>query len=140
MSAELIALAQSAATTLVGAAATDAWSTVRNGFVKIFGRDERAVVRADRQLDDTADQVRLAAAADREAVNGRLAVAWETRLADALDTEPEIATALRQWQEAVESVVPPSVTQQIYIARDKATQYIAQGSNATINVHRSSPR
>ena len=139
MSAELIALAQSAATTLVGAAATDAWSAVRAGFVKVFGRRGDAA-RTDRQLDDTADQLRLAAAADRAAVTGRLATAWETRLTDRLDAEPELATALRQWLESAAGSVPPSVTQQVNIAMGHAQQYIAQGPHATININGQPPR
>jgi hypothetical protein len=94
MSAELVDLAQTAATTLVTAAATDTWGAARAGFLRLFHRGDRTAL-AERRLDDTSTEIERADSGDRDRVRGELAGGWRTRLADLLEEHPEAAEELR---------------------------------------------
>ncbi|WP_433046402.1 hypothetical protein [Dactylosporangium sp. CS-033363] len=89
MDAELVALASSAATALVGAMAKDGWQAVRAGVARLLGRgDARAEQAALETLDEDAAGLRPGGEAE---VTG----AWAVRLKDLLRADPEAAAALR---------------------------------------------
>jgi hypothetical protein len=91
---ELVALAASAATTLVNAMATDAWQTVRTRVARLLGRGEaRAEQLALETLDE--DAATLAAEPNAEARQD-LTAGWAARLRDVLRSDPEAAEALRE--------------------------------------------
>jgi len=95
MPSELVELAQSGANTLVGAVATQTWSTARTGFLHLFHRGGRHEL-AERRLDDTSGDIERASDAERGRVRAELATAWQTRLRDLLEEHPEAVAELRE--------------------------------------------
>lgn len=119
----LVELATSGANTLISAAATTGWNTVRDGFVHLFAKDDparRKVIEA--RLDAVPD------GGEREVDT------WTTRLTDLLQEKPELADELRALITlAARSGVP--VHTQSNTARDNATQYNVQGGTMQIHHH-----
>src|SRR5689334_647983 len=91
---QLVALAMSAATTVVGAMSTDAWRVVRDRVAGLVGRGD---VRAERVALETLDEdaAALAAGAGDADTQRDLSTAWSARLRDLLRADPEAADALR---------------------------------------------
>jgi hypothetical protein len=82
--------------TVVAAATTDAWESVKRGLVRLLGRGE--VSRAgvlEQRLADTQQQLVSAAAADRDHVRAALEAQWITRLADMLEEDASLEAGLR---------------------------------------------
>nr|WP_098023536.1 hypothetical protein [Streptomyces sp. st115] len=92
MNAELVALAQSAGTTLVGLMATDAWERARDGVVALWqrARPERADAVAA-ELSNTRED--LTADTDTE---GELASEWQGRIRRLLIDQPQVAEELQR--------------------------------------------
>jgi hypothetical protein len=96
------ALASAGGSALIGAAATDAWNSARDGVLALFGRsgDRRREVAAAR-LDADAAQIEAAPAAERDTVRARVLPGWQTRLADLLEEYPEAREELQAWVQRV---------------------------------------
>ncbi len=93
----LVQLATSGATTLVTAAATELWKDTRQGFLRMLGRgDSRREELAGQRLDALAEAVQQAPEAQRDAVRRQQAQMWQTRLADLLQEDPEMAHGLQE--------------------------------------------
>ncbi|MER8184254.1 hypothetical protein [Kitasatospora sp. NPDC094015] len=90
MEAELVALATSGATTLVGLMVTEVWSEVRGRFGALFGRRRETVCE-----DMDAVREELIAAEDREAAMAGAEAEWTARLRRALAADPAAADQLR---------------------------------------------
>ncbi|WP_103510508.1 hypothetical protein [Streptomyces sp. SM13] len=109
MNAELVALAQSAGTTLVGLMATDAWERTRDGIVALWqrARPERADAVAA-ELGNTREDL----AADTE---GELAAEWQGRIRRLLIDQPQVAEELQRLLDELSPSTSPtaaaSVTQ-----------------------------
>jgi hypothetical protein len=89
MDAELVALASSAASALVGAMAKDGWQAVRSRVARLFGRgDARAEELAGETLDE--DAAALSPGTERD-----LTAQWTARLRDLLRSHPEAADEVR---------------------------------------------
>jgi hypothetical protein len=91
----------------VAAAATDAWQSARDGVVGLFrwagrGRQERVA----EWLDEDAEALGGASAAERDRLRGEVAAAWRVRLADLLAEFPEAADELRAWAERTQAALP----------------------------------
>ncbi|MFI9027910.1 hypothetical protein [Streptomyces sp. NPDC053560] len=87
---ELAELASAGALAVIQAAGTDAWWTMRDGLVRVFGRGDAAEARATAaRLDRTAAE--LTAADDDQYRPAREAAraAWCVRLTDLLEGMPE---------------------------------------------------
>jgi hypothetical protein len=137
LSAELVQLAQTAATTLVGAAATQTWNTTRTGFLRLFHRGGRHDL-AERRLDDTSGEIERAAdPAERDRVRAELVSAWQTRLGDLLEEHPEAVTELRDLLRTLGADETKNVHTTNVTAYDQATVSVSHGGtiNATINHH-----
>jgi hypothetical protein len=137
MSAELVQLAQTAANTLVGAAATQTWNTTRTGFLHLFHRGGRHDL-AERRLDDTSGDIERAPdAAERDRVRAELAGAWQTRLRDLLEEHPEAVAELRVLLHTLGADDAKTVHTTTVTASDQATVSVAHGGtiNTTINHH-----
>jgi hypothetical protein len=75
------------------AAAGDVWEAAKRGFAAVMGRgDSRRTELAERRLDETWQQLRVAPGAERQ---DALIVTWRTRLADLLEEDQDIADDLR---------------------------------------------
>ncbi len=120
-------LAMSGATTLVGAAATEAWHQARAGFVRLFGGDPKRDIRIGRRLDELGRDVEQADVDKRDSVRQRSAAAWQTRLADLLEDDPGSAEALRMWQQQIEDLLPPAQQQWVQNIVATAPGAVAQG-------------
>jgi hypothetical protein len=96
------ALAAAGGSALIGAAATDAWNSARDGVLALFGRggDRRREVAAAR-LDADAAEIEAAGAGERDEVRARVLPGWQTRLADLLEEYPEAREELTAWVQRV---------------------------------------
>jgi hypothetical protein len=101
MSDEFGNLAQSAATALVTAMATDAWQAVKRRFADVSRRDRDL---RDRQLDATRAVLAAKRGSELEATKSAETSRWATRLGDLLVDDPGKAQALRDFQAYVASL------------------------------------
>jgi hypothetical protein len=108
----LVVLAQFAGRTVVSAAVTDAWESVRGRFAHLLGRgDARRIERSERWLAQTYDQLLTAApGAELELAREAAAERWGNRFADLLDEDPGIEAELRALVEGVASRLPAAVS------------------------------
>lgn len=90
---ELDALAALASNTLVTAAVTDGFETVRHKVARLFGRG-KPEAGIERRLDTTRRQLTAAAPGELENVRAAQASQWRTRFADLLEDLPEVAVEL----------------------------------------------
>ncbi|MER6400837.1 hypothetical protein ABT263_33065 [Kitasatospora sp. NPDC001603] len=126
---EILALAMSGATTIMAAAATDAWTTVRDhvsAFLHRHGTEPRAAIEA--RLEASAVQVARSRDTDRarEMVRGQ----WQLELEAFLDEHPEAVGELRAQLETMRAALPQAQQQwvQNITARDHATVHALQNS------------
>jgi hypothetical protein len=85
-----LALAALAGRTLVDAASTDEWETVRRGYAPLLGRgDVRRTRLAEQRLDETHEQLTGAVGAHAGLARAALAARWSGRLADLLEENPD---------------------------------------------------
>lgn len=90
MDAELVMLASSAASALVGAMATDGWQTLRNRVARLLGRGDAGAERLALEMLDE-DAAGLTPGSERD-----VTAAWTVRLRDLLRADPDAAAALRE--------------------------------------------
>ncbi|TDB81056.1 hypothetical protein [Micromonospora sp. KC721] len=124
----LVQLATSGATTLVGAAATDAWQQARLGFARLLGRGDagrQELVTA--RLDRLASAVEQADAAERDLVRQQLLPAWQARLADLLEEDPAAAATLSGLRDELQSQLPAVQRQWVQHITASAAGATAQG-------------
>ncbi|MFF4607363.1 hypothetical protein ACFY12_32085 [Streptomyces sp. NPDC001339] len=97
MDAELVNLARTAGTTIIGAMATDAWTRTRDIVVAAWRRvhpDRAEAVGTD--LDVSRDELLAARANGDELSESELLAEWQSRVRRLLVENPGIAAALRQ--------------------------------------------
>lgn len=102
---DLDALTALAGNTLVTAAVTDGFETVRHKVARLFGRGKPEQV-IERRLDATRQQLTAAAPGELESALAAQAVQWQTRFADLLADHPEVAVELSVIVAELTSVVP----------------------------------
>jgi hypothetical protein len=144
MAVEWIAAAAAAGgTALIGAAATDAWQTARDGAVKLFTRGGRRRAELVRDhLDRDAAVIEAAGPGERDGVRARLLPEWQVRLADLLEEFPVAREELAAWAEQVRAQLPvaqASWVQSITAAAPGATAQGAMFGNV-INYNGDVPR
>jgi hypothetical protein len=93
---DLVALAALAGNSVVAAAGTDAWESVRHGVARLFGRGgpEQADL-AGRRLEETRSQLASVTGGELEQARAILAQRWAGRLADLLEEDPGAEAELR---------------------------------------------
>lgn len=130
----LMQLATSGATTRASAAATELWQDARAGFVRTLGRgnlecEELAGVR----LDALVEAVQLVPEPQRDVVRRQQALVWQTRLADLLQEDPNVAQALRELTNDLQQRQPAVQRQWVWAGRDAFVagrdQHFATGSS-----------
>lgn len=103
---ELMALAGLAGRTIVTAAATDAWESVRGKIARLLGcGDAERTKVAESRLEQTREQL-SAAGADEERVHAALADRWTGRVADLLEDVPGIDANLRALVDEIRASLP----------------------------------
>jgi hypothetical protein len=99
--AELLTLAGTAASALVGAVAKDAWGAAKSGFARLLGRGDATRAEAvEQQLERTRGAVE-AAGADDKTVRDQQQAVWAARLEDLLIERPEAVADLRALVEQI---------------------------------------
>src|SRR4051794_34691874 len=115
----LVQLATAGATTLVTAAATELWKDTRQGFLRMLGcGDPRREQLAGQRLDALAEAVQQAPEPQRHVVRRQQAQIWQTRLADLLQEDPEMAQRLRELTESLQQRQPTGSQQWVSAGRD----------------------
>lgn len=123
-----VQLATAAATTLVAAAATDAWRLARSGFARLLGRgDPHTEEVAGRRLDALADELVDAPADQCEQIRHRALATWQVRLSDLLEEHPEAAEPMRELLDGLQTRLPPVQQQWVQHISAAAPGAIAQG-------------
>lgn len=103
----LLSLASLAGRTVVAAAATDAWVSVKRRFARLLGRgDAVQAAVAERRLEQAREELTDVPADQLELVQARLAAACQIRLLDALDQHPEMAGELRALVDEIRAQLP----------------------------------
>jgi hypothetical protein len=90
MDAELVSLASTGATTLVGLMVTDGWAQVRSRVAALFGRGGEA------ELDQSRQELLAARDEDDADLAADVESHLRTRLRRALQADPELAGRLRE--------------------------------------------
>ena len=91
-----VELASRAGQTVVQATATDTWEPTKRAFARLLGHDDpRDEELAERRLEQTCRHLAGPVDADLEETRSLLAAQWATRLADLLDSAPDVADDLR---------------------------------------------
>lgn len=103
----LLALAALAAQTVVAAASTDAWQEAKRGFARLLGRgDHNKTDLTERRLEDTREQLAGAPGPERDQARAQLEAAWQARLADFLEENPDVAGDLQAFVEQIRAKLP----------------------------------
>ncbi|WP_446211020.1 hypothetical protein [Micromonospora sp. IBSANI012] len=133
MAVELLATAASA---LVGAMATDAWGWAKTSFARLFGRDDPARVEAvERRLEGSRSELEGLSGQEMVQARSRLETAWQARLGDLLEDDPDAIVRLQALvKEAAGRVPQPTIgsVQQHAVAFDNARQAV-QGQGLQAN-------
>jgi hypothetical protein len=125
----IAAAAAAGGTALIGAAATDAWQTARDGVVKLFARGgkRRAELVRDR-LDRDVAVIEEAGPGERDEVRARLLPGWQVRLADLLEEFPDAREELSAWAEQVRAQLPAAQASWVQNITAAAPGATAQGA------------
>ena len=125
----ITAAAEAGGTALIGAAATDAWQTARNGMVKLFARGgkRRAELARDR-LDRDVAVIEAAGPGERDEVRARLLPGWQVRLADLLEEFPDARDEMVAWAEQVRAQLPTAEASWVQNITAAAPGATAQGA------------
>lgn len=127
-------LIDAASSALVTAMATDAWSWVKQGFVRIFARAGRPAEAVEARLE--ASRGELVAAPGEDTVRAGIESAWRTRILDLIGDQPALMAELWALVEKAraqnQNSAPASRIVQLAAAFDSANQAV-QGSGVQSN-------
>jgi hypothetical protein len=87
-------LVNAASSALVTAMATDAWSWVKEGFVRIFDRGGVPEKSIENRLEASCGELTIAAG--DENIRARIESDWRTRIADIIEDRPELMAELSE--------------------------------------------
>ena len=105
-----ITLATLAAKTVVAAASTDAWGAAKRGIARLLGRgDPQREHRAEQRLDQTRDQLQATPGPELELARARQEAAWQARMADLLEDNPDLAGDLQALVDQIRAELPASI-------------------------------
>jgi hypothetical protein len=123
---------------LVGAVATDAWQTARDGLIRLFGTaGPRRAELAARWVDEMTSDLDGPEAAERPDAERQWARIWQQRLYDLAEEYPEIGADLQVWTESVLTRLPAEkrASADMFVSRDHSQQYNAPGGSITVHHH-----
>lgn len=95
MEAELVALAASGATTLVGLMVSETWTQARDRVARFFARGGDGTTPVEEELRLSQQELMAARASQDELAASDIEAGWRTRLRRALQADPEAAEELR---------------------------------------------
>jgi hypothetical protein len=103
----LLSLASMGAQAIVTAVVTDAWESVKHRFAGLIGRgDPGRTALAVRRLENSREELTGAPADRLELMEKQVAAVWQTRLLDALEEDPGLASELQVLVDAVWAQLP----------------------------------
>src|SRR5271166_1639518 len=121
-----LALTVLAGRTVVDAASTDGWDTVRCGYARLLGRGDTERTRlAEQRLDETRKQ--LIDVARTEVwlyLSSELALRWTERLADLLAENPDAEADLRTLIQEIQTTLPSGA-----LSGSSQTAFVGGGEN-----------
>ncbi|GAA1192443.1 hypothetical protein F4556_006657 [Kitasatospora gansuensis] len=126
MDAELMALASSAATTVVGMMATDGWESAKRAVAAVWRRRRPEEVET---IEAELVETRTELLTNRQ-TEGELQIVWRTRLRSLLAADPELAGDLRELLAELGPLAPEAAQGSRVVrgtASDHATIYMAGG-------------
>jgi Tetratricopeptide repeat len=130
---DLAALAALAGNSVVAAAATDAWESVRHGVARLFGRGGPAQAKlAGRRLEETRGQLAAVTGAQLEQTRAVLAQRWAGRLADLLEQDPDAEAGLRALVGQVQAQLVSAADHSAAAGRDLAIEASGGGMAAGV--------
>ncbi|WP_327728994.1 hypothetical protein OG250_23205 [Streptomyces sp. NBC_00487] len=98
MTEELLVLASTTGTTLVGLMATDAWGTVKGAFVSIWRRNHPELTNIiEGELEATRGELVSTGHGDSPETVEDLANSWRSRVLELLETNPDAVDDLRRF-------------------------------------------
>ena len=113
-------VASEGAAVLITAMVTDAWNTARAGIARLFGQgDSKRQERIDARLNEDAIALERSEGDKRDSVRNRLLAAWQARLVDLLEEQPEVASELQSLIQKLRAELP--AVQQAWIQANVAT-------------------
>jgi hypothetical protein len=133
----LMPLAQFAGQTVVAAAITDMWESVRGRFAHLLGRGStRKTEAADRWLAQTREQLAAADRGELEQVREAAAERWAGRFADLLDEDPSAEAELRSVVEEVAGWLPAGLVSatRYSVAAGRDVRVTASGGSVAAGV------
>jgi len=105
---DMVALASLAGQTVVKAAATNTWEATKRAMARLLGHgDPKDEELAERRLEQTCQQLAGLEGTDLEQMRSVLTARWATRLADLLDTDPDVADDLRVLVQRLQKELSP---------------------------------
>jgi tetratricopeptide (TPR) repeat protein/DNA-binding CsgD family transcriptional regulator/MinD-like ATPase involved in chromosome partitioning or flagellar assembly len=121
---------------VVEAAATDEWRSVRESTLSLIGQSNpRRTREVERLLDKTREQLRNAAAENLEQTQIDLGVQWTNSFADLLADQPDAVTLLRALLDEIRVDIPEDVKDQQVPIRQDVTVRADRGSVAAGMIH-----
>jgi hypothetical protein len=126
----LEALIALAGNTVVAAATTDSWEAARRKFAQLLaGGDPHRATLAERQLDETRQQLDSLTGQELQIARRELGKVWQMRMADLLEEDPDVEADLRALVEEIRAQLPAGVVS----AADDA---VAAGGDVNISADR----
>jgi hypothetical protein len=103
---ELVVLASTVGTTLVGLMATDAWGTAKTAFVDLWGRHHPEDANAvGTELDTTRAELLDGHQRGDSRIEVELTNAWRSRVSDLLAVDPDAANEMRRFVDSAAAAV-----------------------------------
>lgn len=97
MDAEIIALINSGATTLLGLMVTDAWSRTKKVTASLLTRGQDNMANVESDLEDSRTRLQAAIEAGDSEVEAELTAEWRSRLRRAVENDDTVIESLREF-------------------------------------------
>ncbi|MEU0933753.1 hypothetical protein [Embleya sp. NPDC005971] len=130
MEAELMTLAASGATTMVGLMVSESWAQARTRIAALFGRGDPAQgVLIERELESSQRELSVAREAGDDLVIADVEAEWRTRLRRLLRTDPVAAAELRALLDELAPLLPEEAMGTVHNTISGGTQHgpVVQG-------------
>ncbi|MYS85543.1 hypothetical protein GTZ85_36380 [Streptomyces sp. SID5474] len=134
MEAELMTLAASGATTMVGLMVSESWAQARARIAALFGRGDPAQGSAvERELESSQRELSVAREAGDDLVIADVEAEWRTRLRRLLRADPVAAAELRALLDELAPLVPDQAAGAVHNTISGGTQHgpVVQGRDFT---------
>ncbi|MFB9688328.1 hypothetical protein [Amycolatopsis plumensis] len=137
MDADLVALINSGATTLLGLMIKDAWARSKKTASRLFSHNEDVASSVESELDETSRRLRIAFDSDDTDTQNEIATEWRSRLRRAVENDESLLDQLRDFVEQYKDCIDGRLESQTRISiKGKASGHgriYQQGSGTQYN-------